>query len=235
MPPAVVDAHLATCSACATWYEAAARVTRLIRLSPAAPVPDLSTRILAAAGPVRPPRHRMLWVMRVALAVLGLVQLALATPAAVLGLDGLHPPMHVAHESGAWNVALAAAFLAAALRPRYAAGLLPLLGVYVVVLAGVSLQDIAMGDVPGIRLAEHAPVLAALLVVAAVNRAGRRPRVPPRRGRSTADGGSGTTEADPGIGGWTEYDWDGPAEPPAAAEGRADQRPTGTVAQGHVA
>src|SRR5205823_2901956 len=122
MPPAAIDAHLAACPACATWYEAAVRVTRLIRLSPAAPVPDLSTRILAAAGPVRPPRRRALWLLRVALALLGLVQLALAVPAVVLGLDGLHPPMHVAHESGAWNVALAAAFLAAAVRPRYATG-----------------------------------------------------------------------------------------------------------------
>jgi len=236
--PGAVDAHLAACPACATWYEAAARVTRLVRLSPAAPVPDLTARILAAAGPLRPPRRRTLWVLRVALAVLGLVQLGLAVPALVLGLDGLHPPMHVAHESGAWNVALAGAFLAAAMRPRYAAGMLPLLGVYVAVLVGVSLQDIAMGDVTAPRLARHAPVLVALLLVAAVNRAAGRPPVPPRRDRSTADGGSVAAGADPAAGG-PPSGWDGPADPPSAAEGRASHDQGGTVAaetaaQGHV-
>jgi predicted anti-sigma-YlaC factor YlaD len=241
MPPGAVDAHLAACPACATWYEAAARVTRLIRLSPAAPVPDLTARVLAAAGPLSPPRHRALRVLRVALALLGLVQLGLAVPAVVLGLDGLHPPMHVAHESGAWNVALAAAFLAAAARPRYAAGLLPLLGVYVVVLAGVSLQDIAMGDVTVPRLAEHVPVVAALLLVAAVNRSAGRPRVPPRRDRSTGDGGPVTAEGDAAAGDWPSG-WDGQVDPPAAAEGRASQGAVaggtvadGTVARGHVA
>src|SRR3712207_7027496 len=39
-------------------------------------------------------------------------------------------PVHMAHETGAWNLGTAAAFLAVAAAPRLAAGALPFLGTF---------------------------------------------------------------------------------------------------------
>jgi len=219
MPSSAVESHLAACPDCAAWYETAARVTRRARVRLAAPVPDLTARILAVAGPVRRPRRYGLAVGRVALALLGLAQGVLATPALALGADALHPPTHIAHESGAWNLALAVAFLAAAVRPRYAAGLVPLLAAFVAVLAGVSVQDVAMGHVPAARLAAHLPVVVALLLVAALGRAARRPLVPPEGGRSA--GSEEGTGGDGAGSGEAPSTWERAGDRPAAAEGRA--------------
>jgi predicted anti-sigma-YlaC factor YlaD len=216
MPSGLLNSHLSACPDCAAWYEAAARVTRLTRVAPAVAIPDLTARILSAgrlgrrARPGRP-------LVRVALALLGVAQVVLAVPALALGADDLHPPLHVAHETGAWNVALAVAFLAAALRPRYAAGLLPLLAAFVAVLVAASLPDVTAGDVPMVRLAEHLPVVVALLLVTVLGRPGRRTPVPPRRGRST--GRPVQPGADQGEVGWPSGS-DGPVDRPAAAEGR---------------
>jgi hypothetical protein len=192
-------------------------------VAPAAPIPDLTGQILVAGGVGRRARPGRLLV-RVALALLAVAQAVLAVPALALGADGLHPPLHVAHESGAWNVALAVAFLAAALRPRYAAGLLPLLAAFVAVLVAASLPDVTTGEVPVARLAGHLPVVLALLLVTVLGRAGRRTPVPPQRGRST--GGPVRSGRDPGEVGWPSGS-DGPVDRPAAAEGRL---PRGYVA-----
>jgi predicted anti-sigma-YlaC factor YlaD len=229
-----VDSHLAACPDCAAWYASAARVTRLARLAPAEVVPDLSARILVAAGRVGPPRRYATAVTRVALALLGLAQAVLAVPALALGADGLHPPMHVAHESGVWNLALAVAFLAAAVRPRSAAGLLPLLGAFVAGLVVVSVSDLATDDVPALRLAAHLPAVAALLLVAALARETRRPRVPPRRGRSAAGAGVAATSY-PAVP--RQSGWDGPQDGPAATQGHASRwyAAHGQTWSGHVA
>ncbi len=223
MPASAVDSHLTGCPDCAAWYAAAVQVTRLARVAPAAPIPDLSATILAATGPIGRPRRYAVTMTRVALALVGLAQCVLAVPALALGSDALHPPMHVAHESGAWNLGLAVAFLTAAARPRFAAGLLPLLAAFVAGLAAVSLPDVAMGDVPAARLAAHLPAVAALVLVAALARAVRGPRVPPRRGRS-AGGGSPPAR-------WPSS-WDGAAHGPAAVDGLASD---GRAARGQVA
>jgi predicted anti-sigma-YlaC factor YlaD len=224
-------------------------VTRLARVAPAAAIPDLGAQILAAAGWARPRRYAV-GAARVALVLLGLAQVALAAPALALGADGLHAPLHAAHESGAWNLALAVAFLAAAVRPRYAAGLLPLLGAFVAVLVVVGLPDLAAGAVPLARLAGHLPAVAALLLVAVLARAARRPRVPPRRGRSVAgdgvvgdgvvgDGVVGDGVVGDGVVGDSGHlapaprqsSGDGAENGPAAAAGHAGQ---GHAGQGYV-
>ena len=48
---------------------------------------------------------------------------------------------HLFNESTAWNLGLAVGFLVAAVRPALARGLLPALGVFVAVLAAVSVAD----------------------------------------------------------------------------------------------
>lgn len=207
MPAADLDRHLAACAACAGWAAAATRATRLVRLGAAPAVPDLSGRILAAVGagdPAEPReprpdrrRGRLLLLARVALAGLGAAQAAIGWPALALGMDTMQAPMHVAHESGAWNVALAVALLAVARRPRYATGLLPLLGAFVVVLTLVSLPDAVAGAVPGSRIASHLLLVGALALVATLARQARQPEAP-IGGRGTApEWGSGDGGAEP--------------------------------------
>ena len=94
--------------------------------------------------------------------------------------------VHAAHENAAWNVALGAAFLATAMRPQRAAGLLPGLAVFVGVLAALSIRDVASGAVAVGRLATHLGIVAGLALVYALARAERA--LPPQR-RSTASAG----------------------------------------------
>jgi predicted anti-sigma-YlaC factor YlaD len=93
---------------------------------------------------------------------------------------------HGAHEAAAWNLALAVAFVAAASLPRRAAGLVPLLGTFLVVLGALSIRDLAAGAVSAGRLATHLAALAGLLLLVALDRAERA--LPPRR--FGADGSS---------------------------------------------
>ena len=55
-------------------------------------------------------------------------------------------PVHMAHETGAWNLAVAAAFLAVAAAPRLAAGALPFLGTFAALLVPVTLADLGAGS-----------------------------------------------------------------------------------------
>ena len=104
--------HLAGCAECRRWEQAAIGVTRAIRLHPAEAVPDLTPGILraVAADPRRPVTAATVAtpnVIRVTLALVAVAQLFIAAPALV-GRD-LGATVHVAHEQGAWGLALAAA------------------------------------------------------------------------------------------------------------------------------
>ncbi|HVQ92149.1 MAG TPA: zf-HC2 domain-containing protein [Mycobacteriales bacterium] len=203
LPDGALDRHLSTCAGCTAWAAAATRATRLVRLAPAPDVPDLSARILAAAGvdesgrrPVPVGRRAGLsrWLgrrvtggLRVALALVGLAQAAIGWPALALGMDTMQAPMHVAHESGAWNLALAVALLVVARRPRYAPGLLPLLAAFVAVLTVVTLPDVVAGYVPASRLAGHLLFVGALALVALLSRQVRRPELSPLGERDRPD------------------------------------------------
>jgi predicted anti-sigma-YlaC factor YlaD len=209
LPDGDLDRHLRACPGCTAWSAAATRATRLVRLAPAPEVPDLSARILAAVAVAeRAPasarwRRRLAgWStggLRVALAVVAVAQAAIGWPALALGMDTMQAPMHVAHESGAWNLALAVALLVVARRPRYAPGLLPLLGAFVVVLTIVTLPDVVAGYVPVGRLAGHLLFVGALALVALLSRQVRRPETPlGERERPDADrSGDGGTDRMP--------------------------------------
>jgi predicted anti-sigma-YlaC factor YlaD len=217
MPDIALAGHLESCPGCAAWLEAATRITRLARISPADAVPDLSAEIVAAAGALAPPRRRAVTVLRLGLAVLALAQAVLAWPTLFLGQDGAAVPMHAAHEAGAWNLALAVAFFGVAARPSRAAALVPLLAVFVGVLAAVGLPDLALGHVTAARLATHLLVAAGLLFVVALARTTRRSPVAPAGGRgSGAAGGAGGRAAE----GADAADA-GPLDRPAAARERA--------------
>jgi predicted anti-sigma-YlaC factor YlaD len=85
-------------------------------------------------------------------------------------------PVHMAHETGAWNLAVAAAFLAVAAGPRLAAGALPLLGSFAALLVPVTLADLAAGHVHVERAVAHLLLLAGVALVSAVAWRGRRSR-----------------------------------------------------------
>ena len=198
---AALTEHAGGCPGCASWRQAAARVTRLVRVAPAAPVPDLTGRILDAVATDAAARSRSgsraALALRVALALVGLVQAGIGWPAVALGIDTMPAPMHVAHETGAWNVALAVAFLAVARRPRYAAGLLPLLAALVAALALVTLPDLVAGHVPPGRLGVHLLIVAGLVLVVAITRGADGTVGSPAGGRGSWPATEGEDGGDP--------------------------------------
>ena len=219
LPDAALDAHLAGCAGCTAWLAAAQRVTRLVRVAPAEPVPDLSAAVLAAAGTLRRIRPGELLV-RAGLGLLALAQALLAWPL-LAGHDALAHSVHSAHETGAWNAALAVAVGWIAMRPRHAAGLLPLLAAFGVVITIESVADLRTGHVDASRASTHALVWCAVALVAALMWVRREPR-PSLGGR-----GGGVRPADPvrPLPGPEE-----PAEPPAAPLPRPATGHTGTAA-----
>lgn len=176
-----VDAHLADCGACRSWLDAAARVTRLARTSPAAAVPlrpeALATVLAAAPGRGR---ARLALTLRSVLGVLGAVQLLLALAQVLAipsGMSHLHgttvdgaTPNHLWHESAAWNVAIGAGFLWIALRRSRPSGIVPTLTAFIAVLTVLSVVDVAEGRVEPVRLVSHALILAGYLIILALTR-----------------------------------------------------------------
>lgn len=196
MSATALEHHLATCLDCARWEQQAVRLTRKLRLGEAA-VPDLTGPI--TAGIVLPAGRvlrRRLW-LRIALAVVGLVQLAIAVPALSGDSMGMTMSLHAAHESAAWNLAIGVALLACAVRPRRTAGLIGLLGTFVVVLAALCVRDLAAGAVPFGRVATHFVVAAGLALLVALDRAERA--LPPGRAGAGSRRAGDAAQDDPDI------------------------------------
>ena len=172
MSATALETHLASCSDCARWSAAAARTTRLARLDVTA-VPDLAGAI--TSGVALPARRvlRRRHLLRAGLVLAGLAQLAVGLPALVGDSLAMAMSAHGAHENAAWNLAIGAAVLAAALVPRRASGLIPLLATFTLVLGALSVRDLADGAVTAGRLATHAAVLVGLLLLLALDRAER--------------------------------------------------------------
>jgi predicted anti-sigma-YlaC factor YlaD len=85
--------------------------------------------------------------------------------------------VHMAHETGAWSLGVAAAFLAVAAAPKLAPGALPFLGTFTALLVPVTLADLGAGHVPADRAAVHLLLLAGLVLVATAAWRTRRRRV----------------------------------------------------------
>ncbi|SDW74249.1 Predicted anti-sigma-YlaC factor YlaD, contains Zn-finger domain [Amycolatopsis xylanica] len=172
LPDDQVDQHLATCQACRTWYERSQRLRRSMLLRSAPEVPDLTAVILENS----PPPSREKWGLRVALAMVGLVQCGLAF-AQLLGTEtGLHGghggagAEHLLNEGAAWNLAIGIGLLWAALRTRAAAGQLPMITGFVLVLSAVSASDLINGQVSATRLVTHVFLVVGLALLFAVYR-----------------------------------------------------------------
>ncbi|MGY1771649.1 zf-HC2 domain-containing protein [Blastococcus sp. SYSU D00813] len=180
MPVEELDAHLAGCPACAAWADSAAVVTRRARLAPAPPVPDLTAAVLSALprqlpGAAAAARAGLVTAgLRLALLAVGAAQALLAWPALVTGTAAMSAPVHMAHETGAWNLAAGAAFVAVAAGPRLAAGALPFLGTFVVLLTVLTVGDLGAGHVHAERAAAHVLLVAGVVLVSVVAWRGRR-------------------------------------------------------------
>jgi predicted anti-sigma-YlaC factor YlaD len=160
----VIESHLATCDECRAFAAQARSLHRSLRLSAAPPVPDLTGSILTAIGAEPQPAatYRSDLVLRLALAVLAVAQIAVGIPA-LLGADS-GVPVHDARHLGSFGLALAVGFLFAAWRPARIGGLLPVVGALVACLVGTSLFDIAAGRTAVVSEVSHVTEIAGLVV-----------------------------------------------------------------------
>ena len=183
MPVRALDEHLSRCPSCVAWTGAVEQVTRRARLAPAPAVPDLTAAVLGALprelpGAQAAARARLAdTALRLLLLAVGAAQAALAWPVLVSGPGAMSAPVHLAHETGAWNVGVAAAFLAVALAPRLAAGALPFLASFSALLLPVTVADLAAGHVHADRAAAHLLLLAGVAAVGVAAWRGRRREV----------------------------------------------------------
>ncbi|MDT8915245.1 zf-HC2 domain-containing protein [Amycolatopsis sp. PS_44_ISF1] len=219
LPADQVDAHLAICPACRSWSARGEALRRAMLVRAAPPVPDLTAAILAQAPPV----SREKWGLRVALGLVGLVQCGLAF-AQLLGMDtGVHGggamAGHLINESAAWNLAVGIGLLWAALRTRAAAGQLPMIAGFVLVLTVVTTSDLIGGQVTAGRVLTHVFLVIGLGLLFAVHRQ-HRARREPGPGRADEQYEPAPAET-PGSGGALAL-----ARPPAR-RGRHQQRPAG--------
>ena len=149
LAPGLLEEHLRRCPPCRAWEQDATALTRRLRLHPVAAPVDLTDRVTAArSAPGGWP------VERVLLLALGVVQLLLSLPPLLLGPE-VAADLHVAHEVGVTDIALAVGVLAAAWQPWRAAGMLPVVVVLAVGLGVTSVLDIAAGRVGAVAEAPH--------------------------------------------------------------------------------
>lgn len=176
--PALLDAHLAGCAACAAWYDQAARVDRLARIAPVT-APEVKTEDLAAqvlAQVTLPRQSRWRWALALALAldVVAVAQLILGVVALVVPLGTpIGDVIHMDHETAAFNLAFGVILLLVALNGRRAIIMIPVLAIFIVVHGAGSLIDLANGAVGPAHLATHLPIVAGLLLTVAISRNNR--------------------------------------------------------------
>lgn len=162
-----LDAHLAGCPECRRWREEAHRLTRRVRLAPAHVVPPRGERFLDTVGAsARPLRwSQQLALTRFALVAVALVQIAwVGLPTLIFGTDR-GSPIHVAHEMGSFDVALAVGFLVAAWRPARAHGMRTLVGAAALLLVATAMLDLALGRTTASDEAPHLLAIAGWLLL----------------------------------------------------------------------
>lgn len=138
-----ISGHLDGCVGCTAWLDAAQQ----LRTLPTPATPDLTGSILTAvrADEARRGAQRTRALStRWALALLSLVQLAISGPVLLFGHDHT-APIHVAHEVGSFDAALAIGLLLAAIKPRFAAGMLPLVAAITGMLLITAASDVVTG------------------------------------------------------------------------------------------
>jgi predicted anti-sigma-YlaC factor YlaD len=148
-----LGAHVRTCPACRDFLESA-RALDALTCAVRTDVPDLTAHVLETA---RAQRHRLdSWTstLRLGLVAVAVAQLALAAPGLIYGTDE-GAPIHVAHEVGVWDLALAVGFVFAAWRPLRAIGLLPFAAALAGGLILTAVVDVAHGRAVALTETTH--------------------------------------------------------------------------------
>lgn len=154
-----LDAHLRACADCAEHAERLAALTRATRLQAAGRVPDLTPQILARLHGEPSPAQRQAG-LRAGLGGLAAVLIALALPDLLGGGQA-----HAVREVASWHVALAVGFVAAAWRPVWALGLVPVLTAATIGMALTAGLDVAGGHTSLLGEVPHAVKIVGLGVL----------------------------------------------------------------------
>jgi predicted anti-sigma-YlaC factor YlaD len=157
IPMEVAEAHLGECAECRAWQADVVRLQRRARVSAAPVLSDETERFVAAVNDrrQRDARHRRrLLPIQLGLVAIAVTQLVVAGPSLLLGRDAAAPE-HVAHELGAFTVALAAGWVLAALRPRLANGMVPIVGIVAGLLVITAWIDAVLGHTDIVREWPH--------------------------------------------------------------------------------
>ncbi|SCL20727.1 Predicted anti-sigma-YlaC factor YlaD, contains Zn-finger domain [Micromonospora rhizosphaerae] len=184
VPATALEAHTDSCPGCRSWLARAERVTRLTRLQ-AVDVPDLTAPVLAAvAADQAAARHTAAattrarrQVLRVAVAVAAIAQLAIALPILLAGL-GVEADPHTSREMASFDAAVAVGFALAAWRPERARAFLPVALVLAVCLAGTSAVDVARSTTALVHEVGHLAAAVQAGLLWALSRVSRDPEPP---------------------------------------------------------
>jgi predicted anti-sigma-YlaC factor YlaD len=174
VPTSVIAGHLRTCESCRA-FATDARAMRAVLSAGAVPMTDLAPQIATATRARRGRGFDLAVFLRLGLVAVAVAQLALALPGLVFGTDE-GAPIHIAHEVGAWDLALAVGFLFAAWRPLRAVGLLPFVAALSAGLIGTAVLDVADGRANSLMETTHLLELVGtvLLWMLVAPRVGRR-------------------------------------------------------------
>ena len=148
-----VDDHLRRCASCRAFVERAADLALVSQRVRAQDVPDVSSQIVARAV-ADDDRRFLTWHLRIALVFVAAAQLVLSVPGLLYGTDD-GAPVHIAHEIGSWDFALAVAFMFAAWRPLRAIGLLPFVATLSFGLCLTAVVDLANGRAVAVLETSH--------------------------------------------------------------------------------
>lgn len=184
VPSAGLDAHTDSCPGCRSWLARAERVTRLTRLQ-AVDVPDLTAPVLAAVAADRETARDAATstararrqVLRVAVAVAAVAQLAIALPILLAGF-GVAADPHTSREMASFDAALAVGFALAAWRPERARAFLPVAWVLAACLAGTSAVDIASSTTALVHEVGHLAAVVQAGLLWALGRVSAEPERP---------------------------------------------------------
>lgn len=174
--------HLASCATCRVWREDAHEVTRRARLTAAAPVAGPPRALLATLAEANRARRRRLsaTLARVGLVLLALAQIALTAPMLLAG-SYRDAPIHVAHEMGSLDLALAVGFLVAAWRPIRAHGMRALVGAAALMLVLTATIDLIAHRTTPMDEAPHLLTIAGWLLLVYLGRVTPASQDPPLR------------------------------------------------------
>lgn len=162
-PPGIdstlLEQHLAQCPDCRVWRERAHELTRRTRLRAAQPAPAIAHAVVGIGALVRSrPWWSTLVAARIGLVAVAVAQAAMTFPILILGTDR-DAPLHIAHEMGSFDLALAIGFLMAAWRPSRAEGMRVVVGAAAGLLVLTAVIDLIAGRT---TLADESPHLLAV-------------------------------------------------------------------------